>query len=214
MAIATWWYEDGLPQLALQPGLSVESVADDGLFAAISHLPIQEVVRRRTDGHRPYLAVLDGSPAGYGWVATRVASIGELNIEIDLPAGQRYLWDFATLPAFRGRGVYPQLLAEILRRECPPATRAWIIFAPENIPSGIGVLRAGFVPVAEMSFDPNGRPALASVGEEERVEAARQLFAIRLTDDELDACWSCGGCCCEHNKNAQDGCACAIVPSR
>ena len=29
----------------------------------------------------------------------------------------RHLWDFVTLPAYRGRGVYPHLLQAILRAE-------------------------------------------------------------------------------------------------
>ncbi|MGE0057561.1 MAG: GNAT family N-acetyltransferase [Dehalococcoidia bacterium] len=214
MALATWWYEDGLPHLALQPGLTVEAAADDGLLARIANLSIDEVTRRRRDGHRPYLAMLEGKPAGYGWVATRNASIGELDLEVQLPAGHRYLWDFATLPGFRGRGIYPQLLAEIIRRECPPATRVWILFAPENLPSGIGIERAGFVPVAELSFDESGRSALAPFEDQERTEVASQVFRIRLADSDLDPCWGCDGCCCERPQTASGGCACAIVPAR
>jgi GNAT superfamily N-acetyltransferase len=195
-------------------GLTVEAANDDGLLARIANLSTEEVARRRRDGHRPYLALLDGRPAAYGWVAARVASIGELNVEIQLPAGHRYLWDFATLPEFRGRGVYPQLLAEILRRECPPATRVWIIFAPENLPSGIGIQRAGIEPVAELSFDRDGRPALTPLGDGERAKVASQIFSIPLADSELDPCWGCDGCRCEQNDTASGGCACAIVPSR
>lgn len=211
MALATWWYEDGIPQLALQAGLSVEVATDDRQLAAIAGLPIDEVTGRRANGHRPYLAVLDGEPAGYGWVATRVASIGELNLEIDLPVGHRYLWDFATLPAFRGRGVYPQLLAEIVRRECPPATRFWIIFAPENLPSGIGIERAGFVSIAELSFADDGKAALAPLGDLKRAEEGCRLMGLDLVSRELDPCWTCGGCSCEPSEN---GCCCAIAPRR
>src|SRR5690606_31856109 len=128
---------------------------------------------------------VDGEPAGYGWVATHTCEIGELALRFDLPAGNRYLWDFATLPAFRGRGIYPALLSEIVRRECPPATRLWIIHAPENLPSGIGINRAGFITVAELSFDEGGRAALSPVGDANRAHAAAALLGLPLVHDEL-----------------------------
>jgi GNAT superfamily N-acetyltransferase len=209
MALATWFYEDGIPQLAPLAGMSVNVATDDHLLASITGLSTEEVARRRADGHRPYMAVLDGEPAGYGWVATRAASIGELDLEIQLPAGHRYLSDFGTLPAFRGRGVYPRLLAEILRRECPPATRMWIIFASENLPSGLGIRRAGFQPVAGLSFGPDGMAALSPLGDPERVQEARHLMGLPLVSQDLDPCWSCGGCSCEPSD---DGCCCAIAP--
>ncbi len=142
MALATWWYEDGQPALELLSTMTVESPDDEFLLADLCGLRPAEVARRRAEGHRPYTAHVEGEPAAYGWVASERCAIGELELRFDLPAGNRYLWDFATLPPFRGQGIYPRLLAEIVRRECPPATRAWIIHAPENLPSGIGIARA------------------------------------------------------------------------
>jgi hypothetical protein len=209
MALATWWYEDGIPQMAARTGVSVEVAVDDDLLASIAHISKEEVAKRRADDHRPYLVRVDGEPAGYGWVAMRRASIGELDLEIELPKGHRYLWDFATLPAFRGCGVYPQLLTEIVRRECPPATRLWIIYAPENLPSGIGIRRAGFAPIAELSLDSNGQAALGVVGDHGRAYEAQRLLGLPLVDGDLDPCWGCAGCSCEPSE---DGCCCAIVP--
>jgi hypothetical protein len=171
------------------------------------------VARRRVEGHRPYVISVNGEPAGYGWVATRTCEIGELGLCFYLPTGNRYLWDFATLPKFRGRGIYPRLLAEILRRECPPATRLWIIHAPENLPSAIGIGRVGFTSVAELSFGEGG-VALAPVGPMDRAIAASALIGLPLVDDYLDPCWACGGCSCDHTPGAAGGCACATVPHR
>jgi hypothetical protein len=97
MALATWWCVDGIPQMAPQTGVSVEVAVDDDLLASIAHVSRGEIAKRRTHDHRPL---------GYGWVALRQASIGELDLDIEL-TGHRYLWDFATLPAFRRRSVYP-----------------------------------------------------------------------------------------------------------
>ncbi|MGE5595495.1 MAG: GNAT family N-acetyltransferase [Hyphomicrobiales bacterium] len=213
MALATWWYEDGQPEMTLPAGMTVESPQADAAIAAMAALPEAEVARRRAEGHRPYVISVDGEPAGYGWVATRTCDIGELGLRFELPAGNRYLWDFATLPAFRGRGIYPALLAEIVRRECPPATRLWIIHAPENLPSGVGITRAGFQAVAELSFGENGRAALAPAGHTERVQAAAALLGLPLVQDELDPCWACGGCSCDHSQGP-GSCACATIPGR
>ncbi|MEO8538594.1 MAG: GNAT family N-acetyltransferase [bacterium] len=214
MALATWWYEEGWPTDRLPSGMTVESPDDDNLLASIALLATDVVAHRRTEGHRPYLARVNGQPAAYGWVAKRVVEIGELGLSFELPAGNRYLWDFATLPPFRGRGIYPSLLAEIVRLECPPATRLWIIHAPENLPSGLGIARAGFVPVADLSFDGQNRPALASLGESDRASAAAELLGLPLLQEELDPCWSCGGCACEHTEGAGRTCSCATIPRR
>jgi hypothetical protein len=213
MALATWWYEDGQPEMGLPDGMTVETPTSDDVLASMAGLPEAEVARRRAEGHRPYLISVDGEPAGYGWVAARSCDIGELGLEFELPFGNRYLWDFATLPAFRGRGLYPALLSEIIRRECPPATRLWIIHAPENLPSGVGIARAGFAPVAELSFDDQGRTALSGIGDHGRAEAAAVLLGLPLVDEELDPCWACGGCSCDHD-HGPGGCACATAPSR
>jgi len=214
MALATWWYEDGQPEIALPAGMTVEPPEGDFLIASLAGLPTEEVARRRAEGHRPYVISVDGEPAGYGWVATRTCGIGELGFGFYLPAGNRYLWDFATLPAFRGRGIYPALLSEIVRRECPPATRLWIIHAPENLPSGVGINRAGFEPVAELSFDAAGEPSFAPVGGTGRAHAAAELLGLPLVHGELDPCWTCGGCSCDHDHTpgAVHNCACATVP--
>ncbi|MGE3572452.1 MAG: GNAT family N-acetyltransferase [Dehalococcoidia bacterium] len=213
MALATWWYEDGWGQAPLPSAMTVESANGGFALAEATGLPIRVVDQRISEGHRPYLALLNGEPAAYGWVATRSATIGELALSFRIPAGNRYLWDFATLPAFRGRGLYPSLLAEIARRECPPATRLWIIHAPENLPSGIGITRAGFASVAELSFDSGGRPALKSLGNNHRAAAAAELIGLPLLDGELDPCWKCGGCSCEHAGDTGRSCSCATTPA-
>lgn len=214
MVLATWWYEDGQPELQLGVGMTVESPVESDDLCRISGIPNEEFSRRQQSGNRPYLAFVDGKAVSYGWVATRQASIGELNLEFELPAGQRYLWDFGTVPGFRGRGLYPRLLAEIIRRECPPATRLWIIHAPENLPSGLGMARAGFVPAAELSLDRQGAVVLAPLGNHPQVDAACELLGLPLVGEDLDPCWTCGGCACSDSQRAAGTCCCAIVPSK
>ena len=102
------------------------------------------MVRRLEEGHHVFLLRVDGEPAAYGWSATGPAHIGGLALSLEVPPGQRYLWDFVTLPAFRGRGLYPHLLQEIVRRQSAEAEWFWIGHEPHNDASRRGILKAGF----------------------------------------------------------------------
>jgi hypothetical protein len=62
---------------------------DDAMMVELNRLSIQDIRARRDAGHRPYVAYLHGTPVAYGWVATRQASIGELNLTIMLPRNDR-----------------------------------------------------------------------------------------------------------------------------
>lgn len=212
VSLATWWYEDPRPALPDLPAFHVRAPEDGQVLVALAGLTPAEVARRRAAGHRAYVGYLGGTPVAYGWVATRRASIGELTLEFALPAGSRYLWDFATLPAFRGLGIYPHLLSAIAALESPPATRLWIIHAPENLPSGVGIARAGFEIVADLSFSAGGRPSLAVSGNRERAEIGAALLGLPLTDDALSPCWRCGSLSCEQDPDG--GCACAVRTGR
>lgn len=216
MSLATYWTTDPLPALRPLPGLTVSPRVDDAALALLNRLSLQEVRARRAAGHRAYGAYLHGTPVGYGWVATRAAEIGELGLTFSLPAGNRYLWDFATLPAWRGRGLYPRLLQGILQAERHSADRFWILHAPENLPSGAGIGRAGFQPVGELSFDAAGRVTLVPSGDRERAEAGAALFGMPLMQSDLTPCWCCANgdhpCGCTPTDAALAGtCACAVA---
>jgi GNAT superfamily N-acetyltransferase len=191
MTLATWWTTDPLPLVRPLPGFHAEPATDDGALAALNGIPIEEVQARRAAGHRPYVGLLDGAPVAYGWVATREASIGELGLTFRLPAEDRYLWDFATLPEWQGRGFYPRLLQTILIAESRTARRFWILHAPENTPSGAGMEKAGLVAVGRLSFRPDGGVALAVAGPVERARAGAALLGVELVE-EVAPCWRCG----------------------
>mgnify|MGYP001359646024 CR=1 FL=1 len=113
---------------------------------------------------------------GWGWVATREAEISELGLTIALPPGNRYLWDFVTRPAWRGRGIYPSLLQAIVARE--GATRYWIGYDEGNLASARGVARAGFVRVGSVLRAGDGGLAFAPDGPPERARAAARLLGL------------------------------------
>jgi GNAT superfamily N-acetyltransferase len=218
MALATWWRSDSLQLLPVLPGFHATICDDDTMMAELNRIPIEDVRARRHAGHRPYVASLHGMPVAYGWVAIREASIGELKLTVTLPRSDRYLWDFATLPEWQGRGLYPRLLQAILQNEAHEAERFWIIYAPENLPSGAGMGKAGFVPAAELSFDAERQVRLAALGAYERARAAAELLGVPLIDDPLAPCWCCQsgetasttGASCWPRSGEAAACSCAI----
>ena len=197
MALATWWAGDSLPTLAPLPGFRAKIIADGDAMARLAELDPAEVRARLDGGHWPYVATLDGIPAGYGWVAGAGATIGEMGISFVLPRGDRYLWDFATLPAWRGRGLYPHLLQGIIAVEAAEAARLWIIHAPENRASCRGIARAGFAPVGEISFRADGSVGFRPVDWSARARVGAALLGVPLLDpigaptESLAPCWHC-----------------------
>ena len=211
MPFATRHRDDHIQQLDALPGFTVRVEPRPELMARLQRRSTEEIGRRFAEGHRAYVAFMNDEPAAWGWVAARTAHIGELNAAIQLPADERYLWNFVTLEAFRGRGIYPRLLQAIVHEESLSAQRFWIAYAPENHASGTGIRKAGFTTLAELSFDTNGRPALNSTitGGAERL---RKILPLRATTESLTPCWTCvragrppmgcadGSCSCDYQR--------------
>lgn len=217
MAIAFRHRDDPAPELSAAHGLSVECELDAARMAALQHKPVGEILRRFAEGHRVYIARYAEIPAAWGWVATDSAKIGELGSTLMIPRGERYLWNFVTLEAYRGRGIYPRLLDAIVRRESGEAARFWIAYAPENRASEAGIRKAGFVPVAELSFDAAGQPAVRATAA--RGAEAAAILGLPQATEALQPCWRCARraqhagsgcatdqCCCDYQR-ADSGCA-------
>lgn len=197
--------------------MSVRLELDAAAMATLQNRSVEEMSIRFAAGHRAYVALVDGQPAAWGWVATSTADIGELGAKLTLNDDERYLWNFVTLPSFRGLGIYPRLLQAIVRAESAGAERFWIGYAPENHASGAGIRKGGFVTAAEMSFDANGRPAVSAEIPEEAKSASRVL-GLPITTEPLSPCWRCvragrpgmscpeGSCRCDYQQ-PRSGCA-------
>ena len=208
MALATWWQGDPLPYLPKHSNIEAHIADDDTGLAALNRISIREVRRRRAAGHKPYIAEMCGIPAAYGWVATHTADIGELGLQFGIPSSDRYLWDFATLPEWQGQGLYPRLLQAIIRAEA--AERFWIIYAPENLPSGKGIEAAGFTCVGQVSYQRDGVVGLVPLAMPERAGSGAVMLNVPLLDEELSPCWRCmrkAVCTCQRNP---ESCICAI----
>ncbi|HET9134445.1 MAG TPA: GNAT family N-acetyltransferase [Gemmatimonadales bacterium] len=191
MGLALRLQTDAAPALAPLPGLAFGASRDAEDYAAIRGRPLDDLATRLDAGHEPWVAYVDGVPAAFGWVATRSATLGELDLSVLLPRDAQYLWNFVTAPGFRGRGLYPRLLDAIVRAAPWEVTHSWVAFAPENHASAKGVATAGFRRVADLSRDAHGAPALY-----ERLAGAGSLAAamlgVPLVTDPLAPCWRCG----------------------
>jgi GNAT superfamily N-acetyltransferase len=194
MALWTWWAGDVLPSLAPLDGFRADSTTSTPAIAAFTGLAEAEVTARLAARNRCYVARLGGSAVGYGWVAGAAGSIGELDVAFRLVGTDRYLWDFVTLPAWRGRGLYPRLLQHILQAEAPGGQRFWIINAPENAASAAGIGKAGFRVVGDLAFAPDGRPALVPAADPDRARLGAALLGVPLlepADQGVSPCWGC-----------------------
>jgi GNAT superfamily N-acetyltransferase len=108
-------------------------------------------VQRFDNERHCYVGRIEGRLATYGWVTFDEEDIGELSLSIRLKAGEAYIWNCATLPAYRGQRLYPALLAHIageLHRQ--GVHRVWICTDTDNLPSQSGIVLAGWQPVADV----------------------------------------------------------------
>jgi ribosomal protein S18 acetylase RimI-like enzyme len=115
-----------------------------------------EIHTRRAMGNTASLALTTNDAiAAFGWVSFDAIRIYELRLEVPIPRGHAYIWDCATLPAYRGRHIFPgllQFMAEDMRRQ--GVIQIWAGVAPGNVASIRSFARAGFRLVAKSSLSP------------------------------------------------------------
>jgi len=164
--------------------------AADTLAQAMGQEDSAEVLRRFEAGRRCYAAQVAGALAAYGWVSFVEELIGEMRLRVRLVPGEVYIWDCATLPAYRKRRLYTALLGHILGElRAEGLCRAWIGTNRDNVASQRGIALAGFQPVADLVVERvlakrlvwvQGRPGVP----EHIVEAARRVLL-----GDLDRAW-------------------------
>ena len=108
------------------------------------------ILQRFATGRHCYAARVDGKLAAYGWVTFDEEAIGELGLRFRLKAGEAYIWDCATLPAYRGQLLYPALLSYIVTElRAAGLCRVWIGADTDNLVSQQGMALAGFQPAID-----------------------------------------------------------------
>ncbi|RYF78981.1 MAG: N-acetyltransferase, partial [Chitinophagaceae bacterium] len=199
-----------LPSIKWPQGLRIEECTNTSLLAWIGSNTEEDVVKRLANDHLAFVAYMNNIPAAFGWMARGKATIGELGHELVLPIGNRYLWNFRTMEAFRGLGIYPALLHYIIDSE-KRASRFWIIHAPENNSSLRGIKKAGFEPVGKL-YSNDGVTTIENTPASQKACRLLSEMNIAISTDEPASCWNCSSpylkkrkaeCCC---LSSQDEC--------
>jgi GNAT superfamily N-acetyltransferase len=172
---ATWWRGDPLPDLSPLPSLSIRRTVDQALLKGLTGLSETVLSTRLKHDHEVFVAFLDDQPAGYGWLARRSGGIDELDFSFGVPDGNAYLWDFVTLPAWRGKGVYPHLLQAIVLEETD-VDRFWIGYEARNLASARGIEKAGFRLVGDLAVTDRRVSGFEVAEPGERGQAASAIF--------------------------------------
>jgi RimJ/RimL family protein N-acetyltransferase len=140
----TWWRGDPLPRLSPIPGLTIAPSDDLQVLTELTNLEEDEIGDRFATGNRVWVARLGDDLVGYGWMATRGAVIDQLGLTLNLGPSERYLWDFVTFPEWRGRGIYPRIMQQMIASD-DEVTRLWIGHDVPNVASRHGIAKAGFL---------------------------------------------------------------------
>lgn len=160
-------FDDTLPAAAPRAAITCAEAplalanGEAALAQAMAMTGPAEIRRRLAAGSRCFVALSGGELsgerageiAGYGWVSRGAERIGELERWLRMQPDEAYIWDCATMPPYRRRGVYAALLrhmVSVLRAD--GVRRVWIGAARDNHPSLRGFARAGFHPVAGVVY--------------------------------------------------------------
>jgi ribosomal protein S18 acetylase RimI-like enzyme len=143
----------GNGRVDVRPGVRFTPIggAEAALLAAAMEVPESEVVGRLARGCRVLAAWQGDEVASYCWISAHREHVGELARDLSLPAGESYVWDCATVPRYRGQGMYRSLLrriAETLTGE--GQRRVWIGASSTNEASNRTFATVGFVPAASV----------------------------------------------------------------
>lgn len=176
----TWWRGDDLPALAGLNNLTVATTADYEMLANLAEAELIEMKARAVSKYRPYVAWIAETPVAYGWSAAGRTRFGRPAVVFTVPRANRYLLDFATLPAWRGRGIYPHVLQTIIGQEGGEVDRFWIVHQALNEASRRGIAKAGFQQAAKVYFLENGSFGLVATGNMERARAGAELLGLPL----------------------------------
>ncbi|MFQ5912745.1 MAG: GNAT family N-acetyltransferase [Nitrospinota bacterium] len=135
---------------APDPSVGVELIrvkkGDPAVEQVVKVLKPDLVHQRLERGEIFFGAVHEGKIVSYCWLAQGKIGIEEINLAVCTQPGEVYLYDAYTLAPWRGKGLYPVVLREMLQYAGQNGfSRALIFVAADNTASRRGVLKAGFL---------------------------------------------------------------------
>ena len=141
-----------MPRIPVTFG-EVSAEFSESLTRAMGLPTADEICRRQSTGRRCFAAWDGDQIVTYGWLSRGRECVGELEREFRFPPDDGYIWNCATLPAYRQQGLYSALvgyMAGQAREQGAP--RVWIGAARANVSSWRGFARAGFQPAIELTY--------------------------------------------------------------
>ncbi len=174
----TWCKSDLLPGLSPLPLLTIAATEDRPLLSTLMGVTDDEIATVLREKHRGYIAYIGTIPVAYGWSATNRANFGEGRVHFQVPTNQRYLYNFVTLPRWRGLGIYPRLLQSILAAE--NSERFWIVHQLANTASQRGIAKAGFQIASSVYFTQHDSLMLVAEKEYRQAQAGAELLGLPL----------------------------------
>ncbi len=208
MSLYTHSTSNTLPSIKLPSRLRIEECDDVILLSVMGTTTVEDVINRLANDHVAFVAYLNNRAAAFGWMARGKATIGELGHEFILPERNRYLWNFRTMEAFRGLGIYPALLQFIIGFEAKRAEQFWIIHAPENNASLNGIIKAGFEYVGKLYTDVNGNGVIENNADTQFYREHLEYMDINLSEQTAASCWNCSS---PYLKKRKAECCCATA---
>jgi hypothetical protein len=162
-----------------------EAALREAMIAAGAERPELAEARVRS-GRLGFVAESTERPGiilSYGWVAQSGDGLNDLDFNLQMPPGEAWIYDCATIPMARGRRLYPAILgamqSELANRGF---AHAWIGTAPANWPSQRGIARAGFQKFADIDWSGAGTSIYGAPGIPEEL-----LGIAALVSEDVDA---------------------------
>lgn len=169
----------------------MELSTDTRLLSILGNTSMEEVTKRLANDNLAFVAFVNNQPAAFGWMTRDNARIDELDHEFILPTGNRYLWNFRTMEAYRGLGIYPALLQYILQNGDVEAKRFWIIHAPENNASLKGIQKVGFEYVGKLYPDEDEKATIQYNETALNFKEELEYMDITSSAQTASSCWNC-----------------------
>ena len=172
-----WWLGDLFGPVTSLEGLRISSTENTRELTQVFGYGIDELEKRFSSDHRAYAVSIDEKWVACGWSASGHTSFGVPEVCFTVPDGNSYLLDFITLPAWRGKGIYPWSLQAIISQELANTNRFWVIHEASNHASFRGIEKAGFSLVSEVCAVAGGLSLLAVSA---RTEAGADVLGLPI----------------------------------
>jgi GNAT superfamily N-acetyltransferase len=111
--------------------------------------------RLHDEGRQCFVTLHEGRIAGYAWVADSRIYIDEIACSYPIAADEIFIYDCFVDNEFRGKGIYPRMLAAVLQDHSygnSKPEKALIAASSVNQASIRGILKTGFVELKRIRY--------------------------------------------------------------